>query len=51
MLSAIARKTFFHAISRIHLANDASLPEPQAYMEKPPDAGGLAILVSSAIKN
>jgi CheY-like chemotaxis protein len=51
MLSAIARKTFFHAISQIHLTDGTSLPEPRAYMEKPPDAGGLAVMVSDALKN
>ncbi len=51
MLSAIARKTFFHAISSIHLADGAPLPEPDAYMEKPPDADELAVLVSRFLKN
>lgn len=50
MLSAIARKTFFHAISRIHLPDGDSLPDPHAYLEKPPDAGALAVLVSGVIK-
>jgi len=50
MLSAIARKTFFHAISRMHLPDGASLPEPHAYMEKPPDAGGLTALVAEVLK-
>jgi CheY-like chemotaxis protein len=49
MLSAIARKTFFHAISRLHLPDGASLSEPDAYMEKPPDADGLAVLVSDVL--
>lgn len=49
MLSAIARKTFFHAISRIHLSGGVNLPEPHAYMEKPPDADGLAVLVSEVL--
>ena len=50
MLSAIARKTFFHAISRLHLETGASLPEPDAYMEKPPDASELALLISALLK-
>lgn len=50
MLSAIARKTFFHTISRIHLPDGDSLMEPHAYMEKPPDAGELAVVVSEVLK-
>lgn len=50
MLSAIARKTFFHAISRIHLPDGDSLPEPHAYLEKPPDAGELEVMVSGVLK-
>jgi len=50
MLSAIARKTFFHAISRIHLADGTTLPEPDAYMEKPPDAGELSLAVSEVLQ-
>lgn len=50
MLSAIARKTFLHTISRIHLADGHTLPEPQGYLEKPPDAGELSTLVSEVLR-
>lgn len=50
MLSAIARKTFFHTISRIHLPDGDSLMEPNAYMEKPPDAGELEALVTKVLR-
>jgi CheY-like chemotaxis protein len=38
MLSAIAKKTFFHSIKMLNPQNPASLPEPDAYLEKPPEA-------------
>lgn len=50
ILSAIARKTFFHAISRFHLKDAPPVPEPDAYMEKPPDADELALLISQILK-
>lgn len=50
MLSAIAQKTFFHAVTRIHTNEEAPLPDPEAYMEKPPDAIELAALISNIIK-
>ena len=46
MLSAVARKTFFHAISRLHFEEKNFPPEPEAYLEKPPDAGELELLIS-----
>ena len=49
MLSAIARKTFFHAISRLHFGEKDTLPDPEAYMEKPPDASELAHLISEVL--
>ena len=49
MLSAIARKTFFHAISRLHFGEEDTPPDPEAYMEKPPDANELALLVSKVL--
>ncbi len=50
MLSAIARKTFFHTIRVLHPQNDAQLPEPEAYMEKPPDATELADLITRLLE-
>ena len=38
MLSAIAKKTFFHSLKMISPQNPAPLPEPDAYLEKPPEA-------------
>jgi CheY-like chemotaxis protein len=38
MLSALAQKTFFHTIKMLAPRNGSAIPEPEAYMEKPPDA-------------
>jgi len=48
MLSAIARKTFFHSI-RMLKPLSGKLPEPEAYMEKPPDAAELNRLITSLL--
>ena len=49
MLSAIARKTFFHSIRMLSPRQGSQLPEPEAYMEKPPDAGELGRLISELL--
>ena len=45
MLSAVAKKTFFHSIRILRPHNGRSVPEPEAYMEKPPDANELIRLI------
>ena len=49
MLSAIARKTFFHSIRMLSPRPDKQLPEPEAYMEKPPDAVELSRLITDLL--
>jgi CheY-like chemotaxis protein len=49
MLSAIAKKTFFHSIRLLKPLSGKQLPEPEAYMEKPPDAGELNHLITSLL--
>ncbi len=46
MLSAIAKKTFFHSIQILSPRQGSRLPEPEAYMEKPPDARELSRLIT-----
>lgn len=46
ILSAIARKTFLHYIRLLSPHRGSALPEPEAYMEKPPDAGELSRLIT-----
>lgn len=49
MLSAIARKTFFHYITMLNLAKGDAPSEPEGYMEKPPDATELIRLMESIL--
>ena len=49
MLSAIAKKTFVHSIRMLRPRRSAQVPEPEAYMEKPPDADELGKLISGLI--
>jgi len=50
MLSAIARKTFFHSIRLLKPLSGKQLPEPEAYMEKPPDAAELSRLITMLLQ-
>jgi len=45
MLSAIAKKTFYHYLSMLNIRLDESIPSPEAYIEKPPDAQELITLI------
>jgi CheY-like chemotaxis protein len=38
MLSAVAGKAFSHSLEILNIGLDHALPEPQAYVEKPPKA-------------
>ena len=49
MLSAIARKTFFHTIRMLNPLKGRAIPEPEAYMEKPPDADELIRLIDELL--
>jgi CheY-like chemotaxis protein len=49
MLSAIAEKTFLHSIRMLSPQKGPQLPEPEAYMEKPPDANELSRLISELL--
>ena len=50
MVSAIARKTFFHSIRLLRPLSGKQLPEPEAYMEKPPDAAELNRLITMLLQ-
>jgi CheY-like chemotaxis protein len=45
MLSAMAKKTFFHSIWMLNPERGGGVTEPDAYMEKPPDANELSRLI------
>jgi two-component system phosphate regulon response regulator PhoB len=49
MVSAIAAKTFFHSIRLLQPLSGKQLPEPEAYMEKPPDAAELNRLITALL--
>ena len=49
MLSAIARKTFLHSIKMLSPRQGPQLPDPEAYMEKPPDANELSRLITDLL--
>lgn len=49
MLSAIAKKTFFHSIKVLNPSSRKQVPEPEAYMEKPPDAAELSRLIAELV--
>jgi CheY-like chemotaxis protein len=43
VISAISKKTFLHSQQVLDSARDESLPEPEGYIEKPPDAEELLL--------
>ena len=49
MLSAIAKKTFFHSIRLLTPSAGIPLPEPEAYLEKPPDVRELGQLITALL--
>ena len=49
MLSAIAEKTFLHSIKMLSSPQGPQLPEPEAYMEKPPDANELSRMITELL--
>ena len=49
ILSAIARKTFLHSIRILGPRQNPQLPEPEAYVEKPPDANELIRLIGELL--
>ena len=51
MLSAVARKTFFHSIRMLNPHKGLPIPEPDAYMEKPPDAVELVRLIDGLLSD
>ena len=45
MLSAVARKTFNHYIKMLNVRLENAIPDPEAYMEKPPEAEELLRII------
>jgi CheY-like chemotaxis protein len=49
MLSAIARKTFFHSLKMLNTHRGQTVPEPEGYIEKPPEIEELLELLQECI--
>ncbi len=49
MLSGIARKTFFHSQSVLDAYMDQAVPEPEAYIEKPPEPDELLAITEKIL--
>jgi CheY-like chemotaxis protein len=50
MLSGIAKKTFFHSQNVLDVYRGQSVPEPEAYIEKPPEAEELLEFIRRLLK-
>lgn len=49
MLSAVAKKSFIHYLKMLNIKLDNSIPYPDAYMEKPPEAEELLRMAGKLI--
>lgn len=49
MLSAVARKTFSHYLNMVNARLKKPIPEPDAYIEKPPEAEDILKIAASLI--
>jgi len=50
MLSALSRKTFFHSQKLLDEYDGEKVPEPEAYIEKPPEPEDLLELIQKILK-
>jgi CheY-like chemotaxis protein len=49
MLSAVAEKTFSHYLKMLNVRMEGTVPRPDAYMEKPPEADELLEMARSLV--
>ncbi len=49
MLSAVEKKAFSHFLNMLNLHPEENIPEPEGYMEKPPDPDALLDLAHSLL--
>ena len=49
MISAIAKKTFFHSMKMLNSYRGQNVPEPEAYIEKPPEIDELLQVLAKCI--
>ena len=50
MISAIAKKTFFHSMNLLNSFRGETLPPPEAYIEKPPESDDLLEILANFIR-
>ena len=50
MISAIAKKTFFHSLKILNSYRGQTVPEPEAYIEKPPESDELLQVLAKCIR-
>jgi len=51
MLSGVGKKSFFHYLKMLNIRiEDQVIPEPEAYLEKPPDPGELLKIARSILE-
>ena len=49
MISAIAKKTFFHSMQMLNSYRGQTVPEPEAYIEKPPESDELLATLAKCV--
>jgi CheY-like chemotaxis protein len=49
MLSGVESETFFHSLKMMNIGLEDPLPDPEAYVEKPPKAEGLLNIVQKLL--
>ena len=49
MLSAVTRKTFAHYLNMVNARLNDTIPDPDAYIEKPPEAEELLKMTTALI--
>jgi CheY-like chemotaxis protein len=50
MLSALSKKTFFHSQKVLDEYKGEKIPEPEAYIEKPPEPDELLQIIHESLK-
>jgi hypothetical protein len=50
MLSGVEKQTFFHYLKMMNIQPDDAIPEPEAYVEKPPKPEELLEIAESLLR-
>jgi two-component system phosphate regulon response regulator PhoB len=49
MISAISKKTFFHSMKMLNTHRGETVPDPEGYIEKPPESDELLAILAQCI--